>query len=75
MAHAHSQGTDLTPAEINRHRRALRIMVVVLIPLGIWTLAGLIAFWPGDVSEHISQESAGYTVAGADENRRILPQL
>ncbi len=64
MTHTHSQNTDLTPAEINRHRRALRIMVVVLIPLGIWTLAGLIALWPGDVSEHISQESAGYTVAG-----------
>jgi uncharacterized membrane protein len=37
---------------------------VVLIPLAIWTLAGLIAFWPGDVSSHIDQESAGYTVAG-----------
>ncbi|MBA3529230.1 MAG: YibE/F family protein [Propionibacteriaceae bacterium] len=49
---------------MSRHRRALRIMVVVLIPLGIWTIAGLITFWPGDVSEHIAQDVSGYSVAG-----------
>jgi uncharacterized membrane protein len=64
VAHSQSQETGLSPAELARHRRALRLMVVVLIPLAIWTLAGLIVFWPGDVSSHIDQESAGYTVAG-----------
>ena len=37
------------PDELRRHRRALRILVVVLIPLAIWTVAGLIALWPGNI--------------------------
>jgi uncharacterized membrane protein len=64
VAHPHTPDAKPTPAEANRHRRALRIMVVVLIPLGVWTIAGLIAFWPGDVSDHINEEVSGYTVAG-----------
>jgi uncharacterized membrane protein len=64
VAHTHAHAGEVTPAELRRHRRALRIMVVVLIPLGIWTLAGLIVFWPGDVSSHVLQGSSGYTVAG-----------
>ena len=35
------------PDELRRHRRALRILVVVLIPLAIWTLVGLIVFMLG----------------------------
>jgi uncharacterized membrane protein len=50
--------------EMARHRRALRIMVVVLIPLAIWTVAGLIAFWPGDVSSHIRNDLSLYSVPG-----------
>jgi uncharacterized membrane protein len=64
VAHTHSHDAGMTPQEVARHRRALRIMVVVLIPLAIWTLAGLIAFWPSDVDQHVSQDSTGYTVAG-----------
>ena len=50
--------------EAARHQRALRILVVVLIPLGIWTFAGLIALWPKDVSSHINADVAGYSIAG-----------
>jgi uncharacterized membrane protein len=39
-------------------------MVVVLIPLAIWTAAGLIALWPSDVRSHINADVAGYSVAG-----------
>ena len=43
MAHTHSNADhQVTAAELYRHRRALRILVVVLIPLGIWTLVGQI---------------------------------
>ena len=72
MTHSHS-GSDTTRSatpsrgrsrEPRRHRRALRILVVVLIPLGIWTFAGLIALWPGDVSSHVNAEVAGYSIAG-----------
>jgi uncharacterized membrane protein len=63
---AHSHATDGAPGpnETVRHRRALRILIVVLIPLGIWTLAGLIALWPEDISSHVNKDVAGYTVAG-----------
>src|SRR3712207_1656572 len=53
------------PAELHRHRRALRILVVVLIPLAIWTLVGLIVFWPGDVSDRVNPDLAGgYNIEG-----------
>ena len=52
------------PDELRRHRRALRILVVVLIPLAIWTVVGLIALWPGNISSHVNPEMAGYNVQG-----------
>ncbi|HZA04769.1 MAG TPA: YibE/F family protein, partial [Propionibacteriaceae bacterium] len=55
----------LDPDELRRHRRALRILVVVLIPLAIWTLVGLIVFWPGDISDRVNPNLAGgYNVPG-----------
>jgi uncharacterized membrane protein len=50
--------------EAARHQQALRILIVVLIPLGIWTFAGLIALWPQDVESHINADVAGYSIAG-----------
>ncbi len=49
----HDEDRELTEADKNRHRKALRIMVVVLIPLLIWTIAGLIFLWPRDVESKI----------------------
>jgi uncharacterized membrane protein len=54
----------LNPDELRRHQRALRILIVVLIPLAIWTLVGLVAFWPGDISRHVNADVAGYNVPG-----------
>ncbi len=72
MAHTHSRpaapgGGQLALVdadELRRHRRALRMLVVVLIPLAIWTLVGLIALWPGDISEQVNSDVAGYSVPG-----------
>jgi uncharacterized membrane protein len=73
VAHTHSSSEHLSdtgpqplvnPDELRRHQRALRILIVVLIPLAIWTLVGLIAFWPGDISRHINSDVAGYSVPG-----------
>jgi len=50
--------------ELRRHRRALRMLVVVLIPLAIWTVVGLFWFWPGDISRSVNADVAGYSVAG-----------
>ena len=53
------------PDELRRHRRALRILIVVLIPLAIWTVVGLIVFWPGDVSDRVNPDLAGgYNIPG-----------
>lgn len=60
---------QVTAAELYRHRRALRILIVVLIPLGIWTLVGLVALWPGNVSDHVNADAAGYSVAGVSYPR------
>jgi uncharacterized membrane protein len=54
----------VNPDELRRHQRALRILIVVLIPLAIWTVVGLIAFWPGDISRHVNSDVAGYSVPG-----------
>ena len=54
----------VNPDELRRHQRALRILIVVLIPLAIWTLVGLIAFWPGDISRHVNADVAGFNVPG-----------
>ena len=63
-AHSANPQPLVDPVELRRHRRALRILVVVLIPLAIWTVVGMIALWPGDVSGHINPEVAGYNVEG-----------
>jgi uncharacterized membrane protein len=42
----------------------LRILIVVLIPLAIWTVVGLIAFWPGNISSYVNADVAGYSVPG-----------
>jgi uncharacterized membrane protein len=73
VAHSHSSTERLSdtgpqplvnPDELRRHQRALRILIVVLIPLAIWTLVGLVAFWPGDISRHVDADVAGYNVPG-----------
>jgi uncharacterized membrane protein len=73
VAHSHSNSERLpdigpqpmvNPEELRRHQRALRILIVVLIPLAIWTLVGLIVFWPGDISRHVNSDVAGYSVPG-----------
>ncbi|HET9778329.1 MAG TPA: YibE/F family protein, partial [Propionibacteriaceae bacterium] len=73
MAHSHSSTERLSdtgpqalvkPDELRRHQRALRILIVVLIPLAIWTLVGLVAFWPGDISRQVNADVTGYSVPG-----------
>jgi uncharacterized membrane protein len=73
VTHSHSSSRGLSdtgpqalvkPNELRRHQRALRILIVVLIPLAIWTLVGLIAFWPGDISRQVNADVTGYSVPG-----------
>ena len=64
MSHTHSHRPSDHPADRKRQRTALRILITVLIPLGVWTVIGLIALWPGDISEHVQKDLSTYTVEG-----------
>lgn len=65
MTHTHSAPTGpLGPEAKSRQRKALRIMIVVLIPIAVWTLFGLIVMWPGNVEEHIVKDVSTYSVEG-----------
>jgi hypothetical protein len=39
-------------------------MMVVLIPLLVWTLVGLIALWPRDVASHVNTNNATVNIPG-----------
>lgn len=64
MSHTHSHRPSDHPEDRKRQRTALRILITVLIPLGVWTVIGLIALWPGDISEHVQKDLSTYTVEG-----------
>lgn len=65
MSHTHLHHSGpATPESAERQRRALRIMVVVLVPIAVWTLVGLIVMWPTDVESHIRSDVSTYTVEG-----------
>ncbi|TDT31241.1 YibE/F family protein [Naumannella halotolerans] len=49
----HGEQGPLSEDDRARQRRATRIMMLVLIPIGIWTLVAMIVMWPGDVSGHL----------------------
>jgi uncharacterized membrane protein len=50
--HSHSHGSDgdaveATPQVLARRRQAVRLMLMLLVPVGIATLVGLVVLWPG----------------------------
>ena len=75
MVHSHSRAPGMGVAQQSQHRRAMRVMVVVLVPLAIWILVGMIVLWPGDASEHITEDSAGYTVSGVTFPRAKITRI
>ncbi|TFV57132.1 YibE/F family protein [Geodermatophilus sp. DF01-2] len=52
-SHPHSHGPDRDappppPEVLARRRRAVWLMLLLLVPVGLATLVGLVALWPGD---------------------------
>lgn len=64
MTHLHVDDHPRTAGSEIRRVRALRLMIVVLIPIAIWTVVGLIWLWPGNASAHIQQDVSQYSVKG-----------
>lgn len=62
MSHSHTTPAAKSPEDLARQRRALRLMIITLIPIAVWTLGALIIMWPGDVKPHISQNIGQYSV-------------
>jgi len=54
----------MSPEMRDRQRRALRIMVMIVIPLAIWTLAALVVTWPKNARDHIVADSSAWAVPG-----------
>ena len=63
--HSHGPVTDSAsppdPTVIARRRRAVRLMLVVLVPIGVATLVGLVALWPS------AQQTAAVGAADAGD--------
>jgi uncharacterized membrane protein len=59
-SHAHGPGGDAPPADpavVAGRRRAVRLMLYVLVPIGLATLAGLVLLWP-DGEQTAAQQAA-----------------
>lgn len=74
MAHSHSHaGTGDRPGDgsgpspqvrSGRRQSAIRLMVVILIPIAIWTLVAMIVMWPDDISTHIRKDVSTASAVG-----------
>jgi uncharacterized membrane protein len=64
MSHSHTTPAPSSPEDLARQRRALRLMIITLIPIAVWTLGALIIMWPGDVTPHIRPNISTYSVEG-----------
>ncbi|WOQ17268.1 YibE/F family protein [Raineyella sp. W15-4] len=63
-SHAHTVTAPSTVEGALRHRRASQILIVILVPLAIWTLVGLVLLWPTNLAAHIQKDVAQFSVAG-----------
>ncbi len=41
-------------------------MILILVPLAVWTLAAMLLMWPKDLGNHIVPENARHTASGTD---------
>ena len=66
MSHTHnSTHASRSPEDLARRRRALRLMIIALIPIAVWTLGALIVMWPTNVPSHLTPGISTYSVPGA----------
>lgn len=75
MTHTHVGDHPRTAEGSARQLRALRLMIVVLIPVAVWTVVGLIWLWPDDVSQHIRQDTSTFSVQGLTLPRGEITQV
>ena len=71
--HISDQATQLTDSL--RSQRALWILVLILVPIAIWTIAALVWLWPGDVSASIRQDSTVRAIPGMSIPKATVTQV
>ncbi|GAB3201989.1 hypothetical protein GCM10027261_37960 [Geodermatophilus arenarius] len=67
--HTHSHGPDPdapppSPETLTRRRRAVTLMLLLLVPVGLATVVGLVALWPGGEPTSAEQVAATFLPAG-----------
>lgn len=75
MSHSHTTPTPSSPEDLARQRRALRLMIITLIPLAVWTLGALIIMWPGNIRPHVEQGVSAYSVEGMSVQTGRITQV
>lgn len=75
MSHSHTTPKPKSPEDMARQRRALRLMIITLIPIAVWTLGALIIMWPGNVRAHIAQNISTYSVPGVSVQTGRITQI
>ena len=83
-AHSHSHGPDTgpdgevrppDPAAVARRRRAVRLMLVVLVPIGLATLAGLVLLWPSGEQTAAQQAAESFLPPGTTYPEATIASL
>lgn len=75
MSHSHTTPTPTSPEDMARQRRALRLMIITLIPIAVWTLGALIIMWPGNISGHVTKNISTYSVEGLTVQTARISQV
>ncbi|QXG76605.1 YibE/F family protein [Modestobacter sp. L9-4] len=83
-AHTHSHGPVTgpdgevlppDPAAVERRRRAVRLMLYVLVPIGLATLVGLVALWPASGQTAAEQAAESFMPPGTTYPEATIASL
>lgn len=78
MAHTHAPNSAKQPADpalARQRQRALSVMVAVLIPVAVWTIAAMVWLWPHDMAAHVKSDPATWQVAGVTTPKGTISQV
>ncbi len=79
-AHTHTHATEseaqpLGAAVVERRRRAVRLMLYVLVPIGLATLAGLVVLWPSGEQTAAQQAAESFLPPGTTYPQATIASL
>jgi uncharacterized membrane protein len=81
-AHSHSHDPDTEaetpppdPTVIARRRRAVRLMLFILVPVGLATLVGLLVLWPGGDKTAAQQAAESFLPPGTTYPQATIASL